>query len=329
MPTLQRRQFMLNTLALGAALAQDVRAQPRPDLLRIVCGYPPGGSADIICRKLAERLGGGRYAANALVENKPGAAGRLGVEELKRAPADTAVLLVTPASVITMYPHVFRQLAYDPFTDVTPVSTVAATGFALAVGAKVPAAVATVEDFLQWCRSNPAAAQIGNPGAGSMPHLMALQLEREGRAAITHVPYRGGSAAFAAAAGGEIAAALSTEAGARPLVQAGKLRVLATTWADRSPFYPQVPTFREQGLPVLTQREWFGAFMPPRAPAASVQAMAEALRGVLQEPEVRDTWERTGLLAEASGPAPLLAAMRSEHAQWAALVKASGFTPES
>lgn len=329
MHTIHRRHFMLGTLALGAGLAPAAQAQPRPELLRVINGYPPGGSADIISRKLAERLGGGRFAANAVVENKPGAAGRLAVEELKRAPADSATLLVTPASVVTMYPHVFRQLAYDPFTDVTPVSTVAATGFALGVGPKVPSSVATVDDFLRWCRANPAVAQVGNPGAGSMPHLMALQLERDGRAEITHVPYRGGAVAAAAAAGGEVAASFATESAARALVQAGRMRVLATTWAERSPFFPQVPTFREQGLPALTQREWFGAFMPPRALAATVQAMADALRAVLQEAEVRETWERTGLLAEASGPAPLLAAMRSEHAQWGALVKATGFTPES
>jgi tripartite-type tricarboxylate transporter receptor subunit TctC len=329
MTTLSRRQLTLGMLSLGAGLPWVAQAQPRFELLRVVCGYPPGGSADIICRKLAERLGGARHAANAVVENKPGAAGRLVVEELKRAPADTPMLLITPASVVTMYPHVFRQLAYDPFTDVTPVSTVAATGFALCVGAKVPASVSTLDDFLQWCRANPALAQIGNPGAGSMPHLMALQLEREGRAAITHVPYRGGSVAFTAAASGEVAASLSTEAGARPLVQAGKLRVLATSGSDRSPFYPQVPTFREQGLPALTQREWFGAFMPPRAPAAAVQAMADALRAVLQEADVRDTWERAGLLADASGPTALQAAMRSEHAQWGMVVKSTGFTPES
>lgn len=329
MHTIERRHLLLGLLSWGAGLAPAARAQPRTELLRIVCGYPPGGSVDIVCRKLAERLVSGRHAANTIVENKPGAAGRLAVDELKRAPADSAVLLVTPASVVTMYPHVFRQLAYDPFTDLAPVSTVAATGFALGVGPRVPVAVATVDDFLRWCRANPALAQMGHAGAGSMPHLMALQLEREGRAAITHVPYRGGSAAATATAAGEVAATLGTEASARPLVQAGKLRVLATTWAERSPFFPQVPTFAEQGLPALTQREWFGAFMPARTPAATVQAMADALRAVLQDTDVRDTWERTGLQVESAGPAQLLAAMRSEHAGWGTVVKATGFTPDS
>lgn len=267
MTDMTRRHVTLALLSLAAGLPAATRAQPRPELLRVICGYPPGGSTDIICRKLAERLGGGRHAANAVVENKPGAAGRLAVDELKRAGPDTAMLLVTPASVVTMYPHVFRQLSYDPFTDLTPVSTVATTGFTLAVGPKVPEAVTNVDEFLRWCRANPALAQCGNAGAGSMPHLMALQLEREGRAPMTHVPYRGSSVASLAVAGGELSSMMSTEASARPLVQSGKIRLLATAWPERSPFFPQVPTFREQGYPMLTQREWFGAFMPPHTPS--------------------------------------------------------------
>lgn len=329
MHTVHRRQFMLGTLALGAGIPTAARAQPRHDLLRIVCGYPPGGSLDIVCRKLAERLGGGRFAANAVVDNKAGAAGRLAVDDLKRAAPDNLTLLITPASVVTMYPHVFRQLAYDPFTDLSPVSTVATTGFTLAVGPKVPASVASLEDFLRWCRANPSLAMLGNAGAGSMPHLMGLQLERESRTPLTHVPYRGSIQASIAVAGGELASLLATEAAARPLVQAGKLRLLATAWPERSPFFPQVPTFAEQGLAVMTMREWFGAFVPARAPAAAVQALSDALRVALQDGDVRDTWERNCLQVDASGPAALLAAMRQENAQWASVVKSTGFTPES
>lgn len=329
MTRLTRRQFNLGLVPLAAGLPLALRAQPRVDTLRILCGYPPGGSADIICRKLAERLGGGRHATQAVVENKPGAAGRVVVEELKRAPADGTSLLVTPASIMTMYPHVYLQLSYDPFTDVAPVAAVAATGFALAVGPRVPASVTTVEEFGRWCRASPAHAQCGNPGAGSMPHFMALLVQREARLEMTHVPYRGGALAMQAAAAGEVSAALSTESSARQLVQAGRLRVLATAGVDRSPFFPQTLTFREQGLSAVTQREWFGAFMPGRTPPVIVQATADALRAVLAEPEVRDTWERSSLHLESHSPAQLQAAMRQEHDFWGPVVKSSGFTPES
>jgi tripartite-type tricarboxylate transporter receptor subunit TctC len=324
-----RRHFTTGLFGLGAIGTFPVRAQNRPETLRIVCGYPPGGSVDIVCRKLAERLGAGRYAAQAIVENRPGAAGRLAVEEVRKGGADGSVMLVTPASVLTMYPHVYRQLSYNPFIDLAPVSAVAATGFALAVGPRVPAGVGTVEDFGRWCRANPASAQCGNAGAGSMPHFMAMLLERELGVDLTHVPYRGGQVSMQAAASGEVSAALATESSARALAQTGRVRVLATCWAERSPFFPQVATCREQGLPRLTQREWFGAFLPARTPAAMAQALADALHTVTQEPEVRDTWERAGLIVESNGPAQLLAALRSEHDFWGPLIKASGFTPET
>lgn len=329
MTLISRRQATLGLLSLSAGLPAPTRAQPRPELLRIICGYPPGGSVDIVSRQLAERLAGSRYAVKAVVENKPGAAGRLAVDEVKKAAPDGGAMLLTPASVVTMYPHVYRQLSYDPFTDLTAVSSVAATGFALAVGPRVPASVGSFDEFVRWCRANPAGAQCGNAGAGSMPHFMALLLEREARVDLTHVPYRGGNVAMQAAAAGELSSAFATEGSARALAQAGRLRVLATAGAERSPFFPQTPTFRELGLARVTQREWFGVFMPGRTPLPVAQAAADALRAVLQQPEVRDTWERTGLHVDSNSPAELQAAMRQEHDFWGPVVKASGFTPES
>ena len=193
----------------------------------------------------------------------------------------------------------------------------------------MPDTVTNLESFAQWCRSNPAAAQCGNAGAGSMPHLMSLLLARELRIDLTPVPYRGGLPAMQAAAAGEVAATFSTEASARPLQQAGKLRVLATTWAERSPFFPQTATFREQGVERMTLREWFGAFLPAHTPAAVVQAAAEQLRAALQAADVRETWDKTALVVESTTPARLATAIRDEHDFWATVVKTSGFTPEA
>lgn len=331
MPTalLNRRRFGLTLAAAGWTFWRDTAAQPSPARsLRVLCGYPPGGSVDVVSRKLVEKLAP-RIAGPAIVDNKPGAAGRLAVEELRKAAPDGTTMLITPASVVTMYPHVYRQLSYDPFTDLAPVSTVCASGFALAVGSKVPAGVTTLEGFARWCRAEPAAAQCGNAGAGSMPHLMAMLMARDLDIELAHIPYRGGFAAMQAAAAGEVAAALSTESSARALQEAGKLRVLATTWSERSPFFPNCPTFHEQGFPALTQREWFGAFMPAKTPASIVQAAAEAIRSAMQQADARETCERGGLLVEVNTPMQLLAAMRAESEFWARLVKASGFTPET
>jgi tripartite-type tricarboxylate transporter receptor subunit TctC len=306
-----------------------LRAQ-RPETLRILCGYPPGGSVDVVCRKLAEKLAG-RVATQVIVENRIGAAGRLAVDELKRA-ADGSAMLITPASVVTMYPHVYRQLAYDPFADLVPVSTVASTAFALAVGSKVPDSVTTVAELVRWCRAAGLAgapAACGNAGAGSMPHFMAILAAREIGVDLLHVPYRGGLPAMQGAAAGEVALAIGTEGSARALQQAGRLRVLATTGERRSSFFPEAPSFRELGFAGLGQREWYGAFMPARSAASNAAAAAEAIRVVAQEVDLREAWARAGLAVETCTPGQLREAMRAEHDFWGLLVKGSGFTPES
>jgi tripartite-type tricarboxylate transporter receptor subunit TctC len=324
---LRRRRFNGALLASTLAAVGAPFAQTQPPL-RVLCGYPAGGSVDVVSRKLAEKLGA-RFARTVIVDNRPGAAGRLAVTELKKEAPDGATMVITPASVLTMYPHVYRQLAYDPFVDLAPVATVAATGFALAIGPLVPTSVATLEDFVRWCRAQPAPVTCGNAGAGSMPHFMALLAAKELGAEWTHVPYRGGLLAMQSAAAGEIAVALATESAARPLQQAGKLRVLATSWADASPFFPQAPTFAKAGLKSLTQREWFGAFVPAKTSPAVVQSLADAVRDALGEPDVRETWEKLSLVVESNTPAQLASALRSEHDFWGPLVRGSGFTPES
>jgi tripartite-type tricarboxylate transporter receptor subunit TctC len=226
---INRRHLLHAAGASALALTTPwLRAQQRLETARVLCGYPTGGSVDIVSRHLAERLGRG-YSRSAIVENRPGAAGRLAVDAVKIAPADGAVLLVTPGSVLTMYPHIYRPISYDVFSDLTPIAMVASTEFCLAVGPAVPATVQSLTDFAAWCRANPGQANCGNAGAGSFPHFMALLMARETGIALNHVPYRGGSAAMLALSGGQIAAALATEGAALSLEQAGKIRVLATT----------------------------------------------------------------------------------------------------
>ena len=325
-----RRHALAVLAATGAGLAGSGPsiAQPRLASARILCGYPAGGILDVIARKLAERLST-TYAGSVLVDNKPGAAGRLAVEALKGAAPDGSTMLVTPGSVVMMYPHIYRNLAYDVFLDLVPVSIVANAGFALAVGPSVPTSVATLEEFLRWCRLDRAKAQCGNPGAGSLPHFMAVILAREGRVELTHVPYRGGLMAMQDAAAGQVSAALSTEASAVALVKDGKLRVLATTGSTRSPFLPQAPTFRELGYPALSQREWFAVFMPARTPPAVVASAAEAIQSALREPDVRDVWQKGALYAESSSPAELQVTLRRDFDFWGPVIRASGFTPEA
>lgn len=263
-----------------------------------------------------------------LVDNKPGAAGRIGAEEVKKA-APGSALLLTPSSVMAMYPHVYRQLAYDPLADFAPVATAAATGFALAVGPGVPAEVDSVLALQRWARGGGVPVACGNAGAGSMPHFLSLLAARQMGLEITPVPYRGGQAAMQAVAAGEAPMALGTENAARGFQQAGRLRVLATSWERRSPFVPEAPTFRELGIEGLVVREWFGLFMPARTHEETVQAVAEAVQSAVALADVREAFDKLSVQPEALAPEQLRAALRAEHALWGPVVRASGFTPES
>lgn len=327
----KRRRFLQQALPAAIAMAtlpSGARAQPMPESARILCGYPPGGAADVICRKLAQQLSG-KWARSVVVENKPGAAGRVAVDAIRTSAPDGLSMLVTPGSVVTMYPHIYKNLSYDVFGDLAPVSIVGMTAFALVVGPRVPAAVRTFTDFIAWCKANTAVADCGNAGAGSFPHFMAMLMAREAGVALTHVPYRGGAVSMQAAAAGEVSAALSTESAALALSQAGKVRVLATSGPERSAFLPDAPTFRELGFANLAQREWFAAFMPAKAPASLVALVADGIRASMREADLRGVWHKAALGAESSTPQELQRALRTEFDFWGPIIRASGFTPEA
>jgi tripartite-type tricarboxylate transporter receptor subunit TctC len=264
-----------------------------------------------------------------LVDNKPGAAGRLAIDDVRRGAADGSTILVTPASTLTMYPHIYRNLTYDPMTDLAPVSMLATFGFVLVVGSRVPPSVRGFADYVSWCRANPKLADCGNAGAGSFPHFMAVLLARDARVELTHVPFKSSSAALQDLAGGQISAVLSTEPSALPLIQAGRLRALATSWEQRSPFLPDVPTLKELGLPRLTQREWFGAFVSRGTPAATIATANEELALAVGAPGTREAWATAAIVPQRSTASELGAVLRSEYDFWGPIIKASGFTPDT
>jgi len=322
MNNVSRRSVLLAGAGLGWSASW---AQTRAET-RILCGYPAGGSVDLVSRKTAEKFAA-HFGAPAFVDNRTGAAGRLAVTQVVKASEKT--LLVTPASVLTMYPHVYADLGYDPLTELAPVCTVAATAFVIAVGPKVPAQVRDLPGFVQWCKDNRGLSQCGNAGAGSMPHFMAMLFAGEAGVAMDHIPFRGGSAAMQAVAAGDLAAALGTESSALNMVEAGRLRVLAVSSGERSPFFAGAPTFQELGFPKLTQREWFGVFAPARADAKFVDRAAAAISTGFDEPDARELLRKSALLPDRLKLDALHDALQSEYAFWGPLIRNSGFKPET
>jgi tripartite-type tricarboxylate transporter receptor subunit TctC len=322
---IDRRQFALASAALlaggGSARAQTL------DTARILCGFPAGGTTDAVSRRVADKLRGA-HAKAVLVDNKPGAGGRLAVEELKRSPNDGSVLLLTPASMITLYPHLYTKLAYG-IEDVTPVCTACQVSFGFGVGPAVPDSVKSLKDFLAWAKANPNAANYGSPGAGSPPHFVGALLAKESGIDLRHVPYRGSAPGIQDLLGGQVTSFTSPIGDYLPYLKSGKLRLLATSGAARSRFAPDVPTYTEQGFKALEFSEWFGFFLPGKAAPELVQRLGAAIKAAVTAPDVVEAFAQLGLEASANTPAEMAQAVRSENQAWGPVVKRVGFTPES
>jgi tripartite-type tricarboxylate transporter receptor subunit TctC len=311
--------------AVPSVFAQAAR-EPLPTA-KVLCGFPAGGTTDAVSRRVAEKLQAGGYAKVALVDNKPGAGGRLAVEELRRNPPDGSALLLTPASMITLYPHLFSKLTYKS-DDVTPVSTACMLSFGFGVGPAVPESVKNLKDFLAWAKANPANANYASPGAGSPPHYVGAMLAKESGVDLRHVPYRGSAPGIQDLLGGQIASMTSPIGDYLAHVKSGKLRLLATSGATRSRFAPDVATYAEQGFKSLTMSEWYGFFLPGGASADVTQRAGAAIRAAITAPDVVEGFAQLGLEAGANTPAELAKAVKEESAAWAPVVKAVGFKPE-
>jgi tripartite-type tricarboxylate transporter receptor subunit TctC len=323
MPT--RRQVLaiagLSTLGLPAARGAEPLASAK-----VLCGFPAGGTTDAVSRRVAEKLQGG-YAKVALVDNKGGGGGRLAVDELRRSPADGSVLLLTPAAMITLYPHIYTKLPYR-LEDVAAVSTACRIAFGFGVGPAVPGSVKDLKDFLAWAKANPQGAAYGSPGAGSPPHFLGALLARESGVDLRHVPYRGSAPGIQDLLGGQVAAMSSPIGDYLPYLKSGRLRLLATSGATRSRFAPDAATYAEQGFKSLTMSEWYGFFMPAAASADVIDRAAAAIRQATAAPDVIQAFAQLGLEAGASNPAELAKAVKDENAAWGPVVKSIGFKPE-
>lgn len=326
---LNRRQCLMGcaaVLASPAPFAQTAGpALERP--ARMVVGFPPGGSADLIARALAQNLSG--YAASVLVDNKPGAGGRLAIEAVKAAEADSSTLLVTPSSMMALYPHVYRRLNYDPLADFAPVAMVASFPFVLVVGPMVPDNVRTVADFVAWCKSHPKQAAYASPGGGSTPHFAGVALARAAGVDLLHVPYKGGAPAMTDVIGGQIAANMAVISNALPHIQSGKVRALAVTSPRRSTLLPAVPTLVEAGFPEVAVTEWFGVFLPRRVAPEWVVRANRAVLDAMKSRAVGDVLQKAAFdPAAPMAPAEVASFLKTDLARWGQIVKAAGFTPE-
>jgi tripartite-type tricarboxylate transporter receptor subunit TctC len=326
------RRATLAALAGAAGVANGRRAagqQQQPTLDRVartVVGVAPGGAAATVARRDAERRRG-PDAPPGVHENRAGAGGRLALESVKAARPDGTTLVQTPASMLTIYPHLYpKTLRYDALTDFVPVTPVCSLSFALAVRTDHPAK--TFPEFVDWAKRQGGAVPFASPAAGAMPHFVGVQMAKLLSIQLTHVPYRGGGPAAQALLSGEIPLVLLVTGEVSEFHRSGQARILAVSSPERMPRLPELPTFAELGQPDLTAEEWFGVLLPAQTPAPLVEALHRAIAAAAAAPELQEALARLEYRAATSSPQAFAERIRAERERWRPVVQESGFKAE-
>jgi tripartite-type tricarboxylate transporter receptor subunit TctC len=314
MPLIRRTFIGLCVASLCAAAAAQ------GGTVKLVVGFPAGGAGDIIARLVGEKIAVS-LGTTVIVENKPGAGGRIAADLLRNAPADGNTVLITPPAPIVIAPYTFRKLPYNPETDFQPVAQLVQFPLVMATGANTP--YKSLADVAARFKADPKQATFGTPAAGSQLHFLGLMFGQAIKVDMVHVPYQGGSPLVTDLIGGQIPVGIDQFV--YEFHKTGKLRFLAQSGANRSPLMPDVPTFKEQGFPTVVGEAWFGAFVPAKTPAAAVQRLSDALTAAVKQPDVKEKLAAAGL--EATGvPAPEFAKLvAADRARWKPVVEASGF----
>lgn len=300
----RRRVLLAVALAAGcmlpAAHAQTAAAgagQAWPTKpVKVIVNFPPGGAADQLARAvgvpLAEALG-----QPVVVENRGGANGNIGGEAVAKAPADGYTLLMSSGGMVSVNPHLYTKMAFDPAKDLVPVAAAARVLVFLEVKPTLP--VNNVKEFLAYMKANPGKLSFGSPGNGSSPHLAAEMLKGQTNTFAVHVPYRGAAPAMQDLLGGQLDFMFDPGIGLQH-VRAGKLKLLAVGSAKRSPLFPDVPTLDEAGLKNFDADTWFGFYAPAGTPPAVVSRLNREINKILGTQPVKDR-----IMALGGVPAPM------------------------
>jgi len=268
----------------------------------------------------------GRYATNVLVESKVGAGGRIAATFVKRAPPDGLAILQIPSSVMTLYPHIYKNLGYDPLRDFVPVTTTATYVYSFTASAALPASVRTVADFVTWARANPAKSSYGIPAAGSALHFAGMMLQRAAGIEFTAVSYRGGAPLLTDMLAGVLPVSFNVLGEVLPHIRSGALRCLGLCGPQRSKFLPEVPTMVEQGISEIALTEWLGWFLPAATPPEIVRALNAVARDGLQDPDMVASLANSALEPRISTPEECGALLKQDYESWDRVAKATGFT---
>ncbi len=312
-----RRALALSVLSLSV-LSPGVFAQDKPPL-KILVGFPPGGSADVLARMVAEALKDD--FGPIVVDNKPGAGGRIALNLTKAAKPDGQTVIILPSGPMVLFPHVYKKLDYDAVKDFTPISQIARFQFGVVSG---PASnVKTVAEMVAKAKTDPSSANYGTPGAGTLPHFMGVLMEQSAGIALNHIPFQGGAPANTALLGGHIGYKFDVVSETAELHRTGKVRIIAVTGSQRDPQVPEVPTLRESGIP-MEATAWFAMYGPAGLRGDTLTRLEKAMMKITRDPAMRDKLVKLGYEPIGSNSADLAAAQRADLARWEKPIKATG-----
>ena len=300
-------------LSVLLGFAQEIKGP-----VKIIVPYAPGGSSDIVARLIADKLKDILGQA-VIVENKPGAGGRIGTEYSKNQPADGSSMLVMNPALFVVSPLVYSKLAYDPDLDFKPISQVQIYHFVLSVPANSP--IKDLKGLMEWLKKNPKQANYGSPAAGSLPHFFGLMIGKYASVEMVHVSYNGSGPLITALIGGHIPMGVDTY-DAQSRYHPDKIRILATAGTSRKD--PDIPTFKELGYEIEGVG-WNGIVVPAKTPQAIVDKLSQAIVKVVKMPEVKQKLEQIGAEATGTTAEEFARVIKQDRERWGPIIKASEF----
>jgi tripartite-type tricarboxylate transporter receptor subunit TctC len=311
-------RLLLLTALLVVVPVSNAQSWPQKPV-RVIVPFAPGGASDLMPRLVGEKVAA-IWAQPVVIDNRPGAAGNIGMEAGAKSPPDGYTLLAAPNGNLVVNPHMYSKLAYDVFKDLAPVTRIAAVQNVLVVNPEVPAS--SMKEFIALARAKPGTLNFGSPGSGSQAHVGVELLKMQLGLDLVHLPYQGVGPAMKDLLGGRLQLMLAQVPSALPQIKAGKLRALGVAASAPLASLPDVPTIAAAaGVPGYEAVSWYALMAPAGTPREVINKIHADVAKVLQFPEVRE--RLAGMGAEPSGEAPaeLAARIKSEYERWGEVVR--------
>jgi tripartite-type tricarboxylate transporter receptor subunit TctC len=297
--------------ALAAAQAWPTKP------VKIVVPFAAGGATDVVARLLAQKLQEG-WGQPVVVEDRAGAGGNIGADAVAKSAPDGYTLLMTSGSIVTANPYMYRDMPFDPARDLVAITNVATGPQVIAVSPTVPAK--DLAEFIAYVKANPGRVNFGSAGVGTQTHLAAENFAYTAGLEMTHVPYKGESAALNDLMGSQIQLVTPNLGAAVGFIRQGKIRALAVTSRERNPALPDVPSASE-ALPGFENSGWFGLMAPTGTPQEVIEKVQRDSAAILRSEEFKAKLAQQGMLPVGNSPADFAAAIRDESARWARIIK--------